>query len=167
MGSDPDAGPAAPPLLIDHTVVSGETLYSLARQYGSSVELLMEENGIADVRKLKTGTLLRVPLDSKTTSQLQIERFIERSETHLRSARFEAALESADAARVLLDALPNSSKRKSRVQLEIVSATVHVALGDRDAALSCLERALQADSDLALNPAVVSPKVLRVFRAAR
>ncbi len=53
------------------------------------------------------------------------------------------------------------------MRLEIVSATVHVALGDRDAALSSLERALQADPDLALDPAVVPPKVLRVFRAAR
>jgi len=167
MGSDPDGGTRPPALSIDHTIVSGDTLYALARHYGSSVEILMELNGVADVRQLTTGTVLRVPIDSETASRLEIERFIERSETRLRSARFEAALESADAARVLLDALPDSSQRKSRVRLEIVSATVHVALGDRDAALSSLRRAIQADPDLALDPAVVSPKVLRVFHAAR
>jgi hypothetical protein len=53
------------------------------------------------------------------------------------------------------------------VRLEIVSATVYVAWGDRDAALSSLARALQADPDLALDPALISPKLLSVFRAAR
>jgi LysM repeat protein len=156
-----------PELSIEHEVVSGETLYSLARRYGSSVEVLTEENGIADVRKLQTGTLLRIPIDSGTAVGLEVDRLIERGEAHLRNARFEAALEDADAARPLLDALPSSSQRERRVRLEIASATVHTALGDDDAALACLRRALQADSELELDPAVVSPKLMRVFRSAR
>lgn len=167
MSSDSGTGTGPPRVVIDHTVVTGETLYSLAGRYGSSVERLMKENSVADARKLRAGTLLRVSLSSRTARRLEIERFVERSESHLRGARFEAALESADAARARLEKLPSSSERKSRARLEIVSATVHMALGDRGAALSCLGRALQADSDLALDPAVVSPKVLRVLRAAR
>ncbi len=165
VGSDPDARP--PALSIDHTIVSGDTLYSLARHYGSSVEVLLEVNGITDVRKVRTGTVLRVPLDSETAIRLEIERFIERSETHLRAAYFEAALESADSARALLDALSESSQKRSRVRLEIVSATIYMALGDREAALSSMGRALLADPDLELDPTVVSPKVMRVLHAAR
>jgi hypothetical protein len=41
-----------------------------------------------------------------------------------------------------------------------------VALGQNDAALESLERALIADPDLELDPALTSPKVLAVFRAA-
>ncbi len=165
-GSDPDVRTRLPPPLIGHTVVSGDTLYSLARKYGSSVELLIEENGITDVRKVRTGTLLRVPY-SKTSIRRNIEHFVESSEIQLRSAHFESALESAEAARALLDALPDASHRKSRVRLEIVRATVQVAFGDHDAALSSLGRALKTDPDLELDPAVVSPKVMRVFHAAR
>jgi hypothetical protein len=127
----------------------------------------MEVNGITDVLKVMTGTVLLIPVDFKTASRLEIERFIERSETHLRAARFVAALESADSARALMDGLPKSSQRRSRVRLEIVSVTIHVAFGDRESALSSMGRALLADPDLELDPAVVSPKVMRVFHAAR
>ncbi|MBW2493828.1 MAG: hypothetical protein JRE43_03675, partial [Deltaproteobacteria bacterium] len=53
------------------------------------------------------------------------------------------------------------------VRLEIASATAHVALGRTEAALESLERALIADPNLELDPALTSPKVLAVFRAAR
>ncbi len=46
------------------------------------------------------------------------------------------------------------------------SATAYLALGQNDAALESLERALIADPDLELDPALTSPKVLAVFRAA-
>jgi hypothetical protein len=42
-----------------------------------------------------------------------------------------------------------------------------VALGQNDAALESLERALAADPQLELDPVLTSPKVLAVFRAAR
>jgi hypothetical protein len=103
----------------------------------------------------------------KARPQRVVERLIERSENQLRDARFEAALESANTARALLDASPSRSQTESRVRIEIVSATAAVALGDDAAARSSLERALQANSDLTLDPALVSPKVLRVLRAAR
>jgi hypothetical protein len=103
----------------------------------------------------------------KARSQRVVERLIEHSESQLRDARFEAALESANTARALLDASPSRSQTESRVRIEIVSATAAVALGDDAAARSSLERALQANSDLTLDPALVSPKVLRVLRAAR
>ena len=42
-----------------------------------------------------------------------------------------------------------------------------MALGQTDAALESLERALITDPSLELDPALTSPKVLAVFRAAR
>jgi LysM repeat protein len=166
MDADSGNGTRSPARFVDHTIASGDTLFSIARDYGSSVEVLMEVNGIADVRKVRTGTVLRVPVDPEAAGR-QIERLIDRSEAHVRDARFRAALESADAARALLDSLPDSAQKESRVRLEIVTATIYVAWGDRDAALSSLGRALRDDPDLALDPAVVSPKILRVFHAAR
>ena len=43
-----------------HTVQRGETLFSIARQYNLSVELLMSANGIADPRRVHSGLVLRV-----------------------------------------------------------------------------------------------------------
>jgi LysM repeat protein len=176
-----DAEPSSPPPFVDHTVVQGDTLYALAMRYGSSVELMVRANGIADVRRLRIGATLQAPLVqstlqtvaparplvAKSSDLLEIEQLLERSETQLRDARFEAALDSAEAARKILDRSAVSSLRSSRVRLEIISATVYIAWGKRDAALSSLTRALQADPDLALDPALISPKVLSVFRAAR
>lgn len=181
MGSNPGVEQPRRQPFIDHTIVKGDTLYALSRRYGSSVEIMIRINEIADVRKLSIGTHIQVPviepqppipvrvrsLVSDSSSLLEIERLLVRSETQLRNARFQAALESADAARALLDASVDTTHSASRVRLEVVVATVQVALEDRDAALSSLERALRADPDLVLDPTVVSPKILNVFRNAR
>lgn len=44
-----------------HLVSAGETLSSIAKQYGVTVEALARANGIADANVLMTGTLLKVP----------------------------------------------------------------------------------------------------------
>jgi membrane-bound lytic murein transglycosylase D len=57
------ADPQAPLLLYGyHTIRSGDTLYGLARQNGLTVELLAEANPGLDPRRLRIGTLLRIPL---------------------------------------------------------------------------------------------------------
>jgi murein DD-endopeptidase MepM/ murein hydrolase activator NlpD len=181
MGSATHAEEVPSQRFIEHWIADGDTLFLLAVRYGSSVQLLVDANGIADVRKLQVGSLLRVPLiplapppslpvravASTKINRIEVESLIERGEKQLRDARFEAALESADAARALLGASPTPSEKENRVRLEIVSATAAVALGDHDAARSSLRRALQANPDLTLDPALVSPKVLRALRAAR
>jgi lipoprotein NlpD len=44
-----------------HLVARGETLYSLARRYGTSVERLMQLNGLARPQDLGVGVRLRLP----------------------------------------------------------------------------------------------------------
>jgi len=97
----------------------------------------------------------------------EIASMLDRCETELRAARFEQALESAAAVREQLEARTGTGDDPSHVRLEIASATAYVALGQTDAALESLERALIADPSLELDPALTSPKVLAVFRAAR
>jgi lipoprotein NlpD len=45
-----------------HRVEPGDTLYSIARNYGVPVELLLQENGIDDARHLLVGKELHIPL---------------------------------------------------------------------------------------------------------
>ena len=84
----------------------------------------------------------------------------------MRAAHFEQALASANEARDRFDAQNSAANDPGYVRLEIASATAYVALGQNDAALESLERALIADPDLELDPALTSPKVLAVFHAA-
>ena len=56
--------PAKPkPDFIYHTIAPGDTLFSIARKYeGISVEQLKELNHIHDIRSLKPGQKLKVPV---------------------------------------------------------------------------------------------------------
>jgi len=167
---------------IYHTVEPGETLSEIAQRYGSSVAILIRENEIADTRKVWAGTRLRIPAPGRRSSALagetkpgaddsdanEIAALLDRCESELRAARFEQAVASAAEARDRIDArVAARDDSTSRVRLEIASATAYVALGQNDAALESLERALAADPQLELDPVLTSPKVLAVFRAAR
>jgi LysM repeat protein/ABC-type branched-subunit amino acid transport system substrate-binding protein len=46
---------------VDHTIVSGETLYSLSRKYKVSAERLVELNPVLD-GSFRTGTVIRIPV---------------------------------------------------------------------------------------------------------
>lgn len=169
-----DDSPAGAPIY--HVVVADETVAAIARRYGSDIDAIIRVNKIADVRKLWVGTRLEIPRISGPEPEAPVpapragdswERVLERSEAQLREARFEAALAGADDARRRLDAAGAGSRDPRRVQIEVLAATAEVALGKTEAALASLERALQADPDLELDPAVVSPRVIAVLRAAR
>ena len=178
---DPEAATNPPGAVAYHTVVEGDTLYALANRYGSSVERIIEANGIEDVFMLAIGTRLQLPLlpDARGSTDAEhqasaaepaaadVERLLERSESRLREARFESALELAEVVRAALNARSASSDDPRRVRLQLVKATAQVALGQSDAALDSLERALLADPDLELDPAVTSPKLMAVFYVAR
>jgi LysM repeat protein len=60
--SDPDAATNPPGDVAYHTVEEGDTVYALANRYGSSVERVIEANGIDDVLMLVIGTRLKLPL---------------------------------------------------------------------------------------------------------
>ncbi len=177
--SEPGGAPAE--AVNNPTVERGETVWDIADRYGSSAASVIRENEIEDPSKIWVGTRLRVPIPAGTDPALDAEdkvgaedpeatdiaALLDRCEAELRAAHFEQALASAGEARDRIDARNGTADNPGRVRLEIASATAYVALGRNDAALESLERALIADPDLELDPALTSPKVLAVFRAAR
>ena len=57
----PTAAPTPAPTHQTYTVVSGDTLGAIARQFGTTVQALMDLNGITDPGKLKIGQVLQIP----------------------------------------------------------------------------------------------------------
>jgi murein DD-endopeptidase MepM/ murein hydrolase activator NlpD len=53
-----------------HIVVSGETIYHIAHDYGVSSERLMEANGMSDARRLRTGQALIIPEGGFTSASI-------------------------------------------------------------------------------------------------
>jgi len=176
-----EAGGAPAKKFVDHTVERGETVWEIADRYGTSVASVIRENEIEDPTAIWVGVRLRIPIpvgadptldaekeigaeDSEAT---EIAELLGRCEAELRAAHFEQALASAGEARRRIAAQNGTADNPGRVRLEIASATAYVALGQNDAALESFERALIADPDIELDPALTSPKVLAVFRVAR
>jgi len=58
---------------IVHFMEQGDTLYSLARRYGVSVEELLEKNAIADPSGLSVGTRLLIPGDEKPEASFRTD----------------------------------------------------------------------------------------------
>ncbi|HEX3723337.1 MAG TPA: LysM peptidoglycan-binding domain-containing protein [Nitrolancea sp.] len=52
-----------------HVVVAGDTLYSIAEQYGMTVDALAQANNLANPNLLVVGTQLKVPAVSATSTQ--------------------------------------------------------------------------------------------------
>jgi LysM repeat protein len=179
--ADSEAGGAPFEKFVDHTVERGETLWEIADHYGASVASVIRENEIEDPSTIWVGMRLRIPIPvgtdptldaeekvgTKDSKAAEIAALLDRCEAELRAAHFEQALARAGEARARIEARNDAADDPGRVRLEIASATAYVALGQNDAALESLERALIADRDLELDPALTSPKVLAVFRAAR
>jgi LysM repeat protein len=64
----PAVAPTAPASGFTHyTVQRGDTLYSIARRYGTTVEAIMAANGITDPRTLRAGQVLLIPIAGGTT----------------------------------------------------------------------------------------------------
>lgn len=95
------------------------------------------------------------------------DRLLAQTQAQLRGARFEEALTTAESTQALLDQVDDVAARPRRAQVEVMRATAQVGLGQTDAALASLERALRADPDLELGPEDTSPKVLDVYYVAR
>ncbi|HEX5066547.1 MAG TPA: hypothetical protein VFY49_10560 [Myxococcota bacterium] len=87
---------------------------------------------------------------------------VDETAAHVRAARFEAALASADRAR----REGASLAPRTRAALEIWAATAALALGREDDAKASLGRALDAEPNLRLDSAT-SPKVRRALDAVR
>jgi LysM repeat protein len=179
--ADSEAGATPSEEFVEHTVERGESVWEIADRYGVSAASVLRENEIDEPSKIWVGTRLRIPIsgataptqkaepkvDSEDTGTDEIAALLDRCEADLRAAHFERSLASAATARDRIDARNRTADDPDRVRLELASATAYVALGQNDAALASLERALIADPDLELDAALTSPKLLTVFRVAR
>ena len=188
-----DPLPAAPdPAASDvdrHVVRSDETVWRIARRYGVSVEALARANGIDDPTQVDAGRVLAIPQPGDVVSSApgdlstppparrparpragdarRVAAMGDGAEEALHEARFEQALQKAEAGLALLDAGGYVDEGTARAQFEVLAATAHVALGRNDLAAAALERALAAAPALELDPAVTSPKLLRLYDAVR
>jgi LysM repeat protein len=185
---------APPPAsVLTHRVEPGETVWRIARRHGLPVEVLIETNHIEDVKKLRVGQLLTIPVAPQRSSERglafrepadrravspsgsavdagwkSIDEALALGEDHLRAAELDQSLEMANQALRLLAEAPAAPATRTRVaRAEVIAATVHIAYAREEAALECLRRALRADPHLQLDPAATSPKLLRIFEEAR
>lgn len=53
----------------DHTIQKGETIYSIARSYGVTVQEIVDLNGITDPGKVQAGRRIRIPQKTGTSDQ--------------------------------------------------------------------------------------------------
>ena len=91
-----------------------------------------------------------------------------RLEERVRTAHFEEALALAPDLRARLGrAEPGGTRTNLIAQMEVLAATAELALGRQREAEVSLQRAIEADPSLSLDPATTSPKVLRALAAAR
>lgn len=112
--------------------------------------------------------LARTPSPESPPPLLDVTEQIAAAEKALRDARFELALEWAERGRRLLASQgPAREPPEKRVQLEVLAATAEIALGREEAARESLGRALRAQAGLSLDPAVHSPKVVRLLESVR
>jgi len=57
----PTTAPTPAPSHATYTVKSGDTLSAIAKQYGTTVQAIVDLNGIADAASLKIGQVLKIP----------------------------------------------------------------------------------------------------------
>jgi LysM repeat protein len=102
-----------------------------------------------------------------------LQELLAMAEEELREARFDEAQHSAKAAERLLGAQVASAGSDAqgsdayRARLEVIRATVQSAFGNLDAAQASLERALEANPDLELDPASTPRKVIGLLETIR
>jgi hypothetical protein len=112
--------------------------------------------------------LARTPSPESPPPLLDVTEQIATAQEALRNARFELALEWVERGRRLLASQgPAREPPEQRAQLEVLAATAEIALGREEAARESLERALRAQAGLSLDPAVHSPKVVRLLESVR
>ena len=174
-----------------YVVRRGDTLSEIGLRHGIPVAELAYANRLEDPDRIAVGQRLEIPpaglapvsaavpkrAERRAPPRVDATRALLDSRLHaadalLRSARFEEALSKTESARAPLAELEsrpaaNTDTREQRVRLELLAATACIALGRNNDAEQSFERALQADANLQLDPARVSPKVVLRFDQTR
>ena len=101
-----------------------------------------------------------------TAGTAAVDALVAETAEHVREARFEAALASAERARHAVAALPRTERAGRSARLEVSAATAALALGRDAEARASLSRALDANPALELD-AATPPKVRRALEAVR
>jgi LysM repeat protein/type II secretory pathway predicted ATPase ExeA len=165
-----------------HTVQPGETLSEIGRLYGVRIEDIVRVNQISDEHRVFAGSRIAIPsrnpplsaasaapiegkLGAQPATGESAAVLLARATDQLNDAQFRAALDTIEAALAWLDSRPATSEADDlRARLEVVAACSHLAFGREYAARASLERALRAEPDLELDPAMSSPNLIRIFR---
>ncbi len=74
------AAPAQEPIVV-HVVRLGDTLYSIARHYGTTIEAIAQANHIADPRWIQVGQRLTIPSSETTPSPQPTTYTVQRGDT--------------------------------------------------------------------------------------
>jgi hypothetical protein len=107
------------------------------------------------------------PSRADRDANAQVDKLLDETAAHVREARFEAALQSAEQARSSAAGLRGRARSTRSARLELYAATAELALGRDDEARASLSRALDADPALRLDAATTSPKVRRALEDVR
>jgi LysM repeat protein len=162
----------------------GDTLGRLARWYGVEVDDLVRLNDVSDPRRLETGHVLRIPANAQRSDpppppapvaetavlaqQPEVDGALGQASTRFEEADFEGSLASAERARSLLPAAPETAgERRLLARGYLLGGMAEVALGRDEEARASFRRAVALDPGIDLDSARVSPRILSVFREAR
>jgi len=93
---------------------------------------------------------------------------VRETESWVAKAYFERAISIAEATREWADEVPaDPEARQARARLEVLTCTAQVALGDEDAALRSMQRAVFVWPLLSLDESTTSPRVVKLFHQVR
>ena len=151
-------------------IVRGQTL--AIPRFEPDVEIDPEaasDTGItATVRGLLQSLRNAPAAETRVAEDRALEALLALAEEELRGARFDEAEHSAKAAERVLEVRPEDAKTGGYVaRLELIRATVQLAFGDVDDARGSLERVLEAEPELTLDPDATPRKVLALMETVR
>lgn len=107
------------------------------------------------------------PSGAERARNAEVDALLNETAAHVREARFEEALASAERARSSAAGLRGRARSTRSARLELYAATAELALGREAEARASLGRALDADPALRLDAATTSPKVRRALEDVR
>ena len=100
-----------------HVVSRGDTLWDIARFYGTSTGAIQSANSLASVRRLRPGQRLAIPGDSSSSGSLK--RVVKRPRVYHRVRRGETLSSIADRYRVSATALQRANSIRNRHRIRV------------------------------------------------
>lgn len=161
-----------------HVVRAGETLSELALRYRVRTSAICQLNCIHDPDRIEVGQRLRLPREAIPAPRARpagirppapapvptrADALLSDAEKHYMAARFERALESAQAAEALLE---GESDRRSRARAAFIAGSALVGLGEDQRASEQFARVHALDSRFEPPAGWLSPRLGAFYRSA-